>query len=160
MKKWKKILLAVVGIVLVAIACFMSWSYGFREGIRAGGLTSNIAEFELLNQHMIDQLANANCEGAKQALIEYLKHLDKYRDIKGSLISDPTVYCGGKMLTHVRLARIEEHIGNHAQAQKHMAMAKEACAQRKWKGCSEEELVSFAKRWEEKNPIGCLSTKK
>jgi hypothetical protein len=160
MKNWKKILLAVFGIALVAIACFISWSYGFRQGIRAGGLTSNIAEFELLNQHMTDQLANANCEGAKQALNDYLKHLEKYRDVKGSLVSDPTVYYGSKMLTHVRLGRIEEHMGNHAQAQKHMAMAKEACSQRKWEDCSGEKMVSFAKRWEEKNPIGCLSSKK
>jgi hypothetical protein len=160
MKAWKKISLVLVLIAFVAIACFMSWSHGFREGIRAGGLTSNIAEFELLNQHMTDQLANANCEGAKQALNDYLKHLEKYRDVEGSLISDPTVYYGDKMLTHVRLARVEEHMGNRAQAQNHMAMAKEACAQRKWEDCSEERMVSFAKRWEQKNPIGCLSNKK
>jgi hypothetical protein len=160
MKNWKKILLAVVGIALVAIACFISWSYGFRQGIRAGGLTSDIAEFTLLNQHMHDQLANANCEGAKQALNDYLKHLEKYKGAEGSLISDPTVYYGDKMLTHMRLARIEEHMGNHAEAQKHMTVAKEACAQRKWEDCSEEKIVSFGKRWEEKNPIGCLSSKK
>ena len=159
MKKWKKVLLLFGGIVLVAIACFISWSYGFRDGIRAGGLTSNMAEFTLLNQHMHDQLANANCEGAKQALNDYLKHLDKFKDVKGSVISD-TVYYADKMLTHVRLARIEEHMGNHTQAQKHMAIAKEACGQRKWEDCSEEKMVSFAKRWEEKNPIGCLSSKK
>jgi hypothetical protein len=108
---------------------------------------------------MTDQLANANCEGAKQALNDYLKHLDKYRDVKGSFISD-TVYYGDKMLTHVRLAWIEEHMENHAEAQRHMAIAKEACTQRKWEDCSEEKVVSFAKRWEEKNPIGCLSSKK
>jgi hypothetical protein len=159
MKTWQKLLVLLFAIAVVAIACFMSWSYGFREGIRAGGLTSNIAEFELLNQHMTDQLANANCEGAKQALNDYLKHLEKYRDVEGSLVSDPTVYYGDKMLTHVRLARIEEHMGNHAQAQKHIAMAKEACAQRKWGDCSYEKMVSFAKRWEEKNPIACLSSK-
>jgi hypothetical protein len=159
MKKWKKVLLLFCGIVLVAIACFISWSYGFRQGIRAGGLTSNMAEFTLLNQHVTDQLANANCEGAKQALNDYLKHLDKYRDVRGSFISD-TIYYGDKMLTHVRLARIEEHMGNHAEAQNHMTMAKEACVQRKWEDCSEGKMVSFAKRWEEKNPIGCLSNKK
>jgi hypothetical protein len=159
MKKWKKVLLLFAGIALAATGCFISWSFGFRQGIRAGGLTSSIAEFTLLNQHMSDQLANAKCDGVKQALNDYLKHLDKYRDVKGSFISD-TVYYGDKMLTHVRLARIEAHVGNHAQAQKHMAIAKEACAQRKWEDCSEEKMVSFAKRWEEKNPIGCLSSKK
>ncbi len=159
MKKWKKVLLAVAGIVLIALACFMSWSYGFRQGIRAGGLTSSMAEFELLNHHMADQLANANCEGAKQALNDYLKHLEKYRGVQGSFISE-TVYYGDKMLTHVRLARIEEHMENHAQANNHIAMAKEACAQRNWEDCSEEKMISLANRWDEKNPIACLSSKK
>ena len=159
MKRWKKILLVLAGIAAVAIACFMSWSYGFRQGIRAGGLTSNVAEFTPLNQHMTDQLANANCEGAKQALNDYLKHLDKFKDVKGSFVSD-TVYYGDKMLTYVRLARIEAHMGNHAQAQEHMAKAKEACVQRKWEDCSDEKMVSFAKRLEEKNPIGCLARMK
>jgi len=58
------------------------------------------------------------------------------------------------------LARIEEYLGNSTEAQKHMAIAREACAHRKWKECSEDKLVSFAKRLEEKNPIGCLSSKK
>ena len=159
MKGWKKILLVLARIAVVAIACFMSWSYGFREGIRAGGLTSSMAEFTLLNQHMTDQLANANCEGVKQALTDHLKHLDKYKDVKGSFISG-TVYFGDKMLTHVRLARIEEHMGLHAEAQKHMDIAKEACAQRNWTDCSEERLVSFAKRLEEKYPIACLANEK
>ncbi len=160
MKKRKKVLLAVAGIVLLVLACFMSWSYGFRQGMRAGGLTSNMAEFELLRQHMADQLANSNCKGAKQALNDYLKHLEKYRNVQGSLVSDPTVYYGDKMLTHVRLTRIEEHMGNHEQAQKHMTIAKEACAQRRWDDCSDEKMISLAKRWDEKNPIACLSSKK
>jgi hypothetical protein len=159
MKKWKKIFLVVVGIALVVIACFISWSYGFRQGIRAGALTSSIAEFELLNQHMIDQMAHANCEGAKQAINDHLTLLEKYKDVKGSFISE-TVYYGDKMLSHLKLARIEEHMGNHAEAESHMTIAKEACVQRKWEDCSEEKIVLFAKRWEEKNPIGCLSSKK
>jgi len=159
MRKWKRVLIVLCVIAVMAIACFFSWSYGFRACIHAGGLTSNMAEFTLLNQHMTDQLANANCEGVKQALNDYLNHLDKYKGVEGSFISD-TVYYADKMLTHVRLARIEKHMGHHAEAQKHMTIAKEACAQRKWEDCSEEKMVSFAKRWEEKNPIGCLSSEK
>ena len=159
MKKWKKALLLLAGIALFAIACFISWSYGFRQGIRAGGLTSSVAEIMLANQHMADQMAHADCEGVKQAINDYLRLLEKYKEVKGSLISD-TVYYGDKMLGHVRLARIEAHMGNDAEAQKHMAMAKEACAQRKWKDCSEEKVLLFGKRLEEKNPIACLGNEK
>ena len=160
MKGWKKILFVLAVIAVAAIACFMSWSYGFRKGMRAGGLASNLLESAMLHPYITGQLANANCEGAKQALYDYLKHLEKYRDVKGSIISMPTVYDGDKMLTHIRLARIEEHLGNSMQTQKHMAIAKEACAQLKWEDCSDEKMVSFAERLEEKDPIGCLSNKK
>src|SRR5574341_62977 len=159
MKKWKRILLAVAGIALVAIACFISWSYGFRQGIRAGGLTSSMAELMLANQHMSDQMANANCEGVKQAINDYLKVIEKYKDVKDGLITETTYY-GDLMLGHIRLARIEEQLGNFAEKGKHMALAKEACAHRKWPDCSEEKLIWFAKRIEEKNPIACLSNEK
>jgi F0F1-type ATP synthase membrane subunit c/vacuolar-type H+-ATPase subunit K len=159
MKRWKKILLLLAAILLVAIACIISWSYGFRQGIRAGGVTSSMAELMLANQHMADQMANANCEGVKEAINDYLKVVEKYKDVKEGLITETTYY-GDLMLGHIRLARMEEYLGNGAEAQKHMAIAKEACARRRWKECSEDKLFSFAKRLEETNPIGCLSSKK
>jgi hypothetical protein len=118
-----------------------------------------MAELMLINQHMTDQMANANCEGVKQSINDYLKVIEKYKDVKDGFVTETTYY-GDKMLGHMRLARIEEHLGNSAEAQKHMGIAREACAQRKWKECSEEDLVSFAKRLEEKTPIGCLSSRK
>jgi hypothetical protein len=159
MTKWKRILLLVVGLVLVAIACLVSWSYGFKQDIRAGGLTSSMATVMLANQHMDDQMTNANCEGAKQAINDYLKVIEKYKDNEDGLITK-TAYYGDLMLGNIRLARIEERMGNHAQAQKHMTTAKEACGHRNWEDCSEEKLVSFTKRLEEKNPIACLGDEK
>jgi hypothetical protein len=159
MKRWKKILLLLAAILLVAIACIISWSYGFRQGIRAGGVTSSMAELMLGNQHMADQMANANCESVKQAINDYLKLIEKYKNIKDGLITETTYY-GDLMLGHIRLARIDGQLGNSAEKTKHMALAKEACAHRKWPDCSEEKLIWFAKRMEEKNPIACLSNKK
>lgn len=101
-------------------------------------------------------MANADCEGAKKALLEHLALLEKYKGVKDSLISG-TVYCVDKMLDHTRLSRIEKQLGNEAAAKHHMKIAIEACTQCGWKGCSEEKLISFSKRLEEKNPIACLS---
>ena len=159
MKMWKKVLIICSAIILVAIACIISWSYGFSQGIRAGGLTSSMAELTLINQHMTDQMGNASCEGTKQSINDYLQIIEKYKNVKDGFITETTYY-GDKMLGHIRLARIEEYLGNSAEAQKHMAIAKEACTHRKWKECSEEKLVSFTKRLEEKYPIGCISDKK
>ena len=159
MNKWKKILLLFAGLVLVTAACFLSWSYGFRQGMHAGGFTSSMAELMLLNNHIEEQMANANCEGVKQAINDYLKVIEKYKDVKDSFISGTTYYAD-EMLGHVRLARIEKHVGNLAYVQKHMEKAKEACVQLKRQDCSEEKIIWFAKRLEERHPIACLANEK
>jgi hypothetical protein len=159
MTKYKKILIGVSGILLFAVGCYTSFLYGFRQGIRAGGVTSSMAEVWLFHEHMADQMANANCEGAKKALLDHLALIEKYKGVEGGLISS-TVYYGDKMLDHTRLSRIEKQLGNETAAKNHMTIAIEACTQRGWKDCSEEKLIHFSKRLEEKNPIACLSSAK
>ena len=156
MKNWKKILLILVGLPLIGIACFFSWAYGFREGIKAGGLTSSMAEMMLANQHMRDQFTNATCDGVKQAITDYLKVLEQYKDKDNTLITK-TVYYGDVMLGYMRLARIEEHQGNREAAKRDLTIAQEACAHRKWSDCSEKKLRWFSERLEKNNPISCLS---
>lgn len=159
MKTWRKILIAASALAVVAIACFISWSYGFRDGIRAGGFTSSMAELMLANQHMADQITNASCEGVKQSIDGYLKVIEKYKDVKDRFFTE-TEYYGDKMLGNLRLSRIEGHMGNSSQAEQYMDIAKDACTHRKWNDCSVEKLLSFAKRLEEKNPIACLGNEK
>jgi hypothetical protein len=156
MTKWKNILLLLAGLVLVAAACFLSWAYGFRQGLKAGGLTSSIAELSLANQHMADQFTNASCEGVKQAINDYLKVLEKHRG-KDDILLTETIYYGDEMLGHMRLARIEEHQGNREAAKRDLAIAQDACAHRKLSDCSEKKLRSFSERLERNNPIACLS---
>ncbi|MBI5639853.1 MAG: hypothetical protein HZA17_05445 [Nitrospirae bacterium] len=156
MKKWKKILIILASATLVTIACVISWSYGFRQGIQAGGLTSSIAELMLANNHMADQMTNANCQGVKQGINDYLKTIEKYKDNKDALITE-TTYHGDIMLGHIRLALIEDYQGNKEGYARHLAIAKEACSHRKWTDCSEQKLIWFSKRLEERNPMTCLS---
>ena len=156
MNKWKKILLIIAVLLLATAACFFSWAYGFRQGIKAGGLTSSMAEMMLANQHMTDQFINATCDGVEQAINDYLKVLEKHRG-KDDILLTETVYYGDEMLGHMRLARIEEHQGNQNEMERHLAIAQEACAHRKWPDCSEEKLRWFSERLEKNNPITCLS---
>jgi hypothetical protein len=159
MSKSKKALIAISALAILIVACVISYLLGFKFGIRSGGLASSMAEVMLSQQHMSDQMVNADCEGVRQAIDDHLVILERYRNAEGSLISD-TIYYGDNMLAHVRLARIEQHMGNNREALKHMAKAKEACVNRIWKDCSEERLIWFAKRLEEKNPIQCLANEK
>lgn len=160
MRLWKKITLAIGILVVVAAASFFSWSYGFRKGMMAGGITREMAEMGYFFGHMEDQLRNADCEGAKRAIIDFLNLLNKYKDNPYGLITTETSYYGDKMLAHLRLARIERQLGNQTEATKQMVLAKEACSNRKWKDCSEEKLMSFLKRRDEKVPIACLANER
>ncbi len=159
MKFLGKILIGGSVILLIAVACYACFVHGFKQGIRAGGLTSSMGEVFLFDQHMGDQMANADCEGVKMLLLDHLALIEKYKDAEGSLISR-TVYYGDKMLDHTRLSRIEKKLGNETAAKDHMRIAMETCNQRRWKDCSEEKLIQFAKKLEEKNPIVCLSDEK
>jgi len=62
MNKSKKIIIAISEIVVVALACVISYSYGFRNGIFAAGLTNSVSELIPASDHMADQMENANCE--------------------------------------------------------------------------------------------------
>jgi hypothetical protein len=160
MKLWKKIAFVIAALVVVVVACFLSWSYGFRKGMIAGGITREMAEVGYFLGHMEDQVTNADCEGAKQAISDFLKLLEKYKDIPYGLITTETSYYGDKMLGHIRLARIERQLGNQTEATKQMELAKEACVHRKWKDCSEEHMISVTKHRDQKQPIACLANEK
>ena len=160
MKKPKKVIIIISVVVMLCIACAIGYFWGFREGIRAGHLTAELAEFTLVHQHIADQIAEADCLALKETLNEYLALLEKYKDFERGLVLSRTAYYGDKMLTHARLARIERKLDNEREAGIQMKLAVEACKQRGWQDCSEEKIVSFARKIEEKNPIGCLSDSK
>lgn len=156
MTKIKKIAFGIVSLLLVGTACIFSWYYGFRQGLRAGGLTASMAE-EMHNLELYaEQLRNANCEGAKRAIIDHLSMIEKYKNIEGSLSSGKT-YFMDKMLDHTRLSVIENHLGNKQLSEEHMDIALESCKGLQWKECTEEKLLYFERRIDEKNPIACLS---
>ena len=156
MKRWKRVVFSIILLVLVIVACILSWSYGFRKGLLAGGLTREIAELTLIEKHMADQMANAGYEGAKQAIVDYLEMLGRLKGVEGAIITK-TSYHADIMLCHVRLARIEKRLGNNQEAARHIQIAKRACIARNWKDCSEEKMILFSQRNERKFPIACLA---
>lgn len=158
MKKWKKILIAVSAVVVVALAYIIGNFNGFKQGLSAGGVTTSMAYFMTANDHMTDQMANGTCEGLRESINDYLKQMEKLKDIKNNLFVTESSYNGDKMLSHMRLAKIEEHIGNNTERANHIRIAQEACANRKWKDCSEEKLLDIEKRFAKNHPIACLSS--
>lgn len=155
MTKRKKIY-GIVVFLLVSAACILSCYYGFRQGLKAGSLTASLAEVMHYSDFYAEQLRNADCEGVQKAIIDHLAVIEKYKDIDGSLISGEA-YFMDKMLDHVRLSMIENHLGNKQSSEEHMDIALKACKELKWKECTKEKLLYFAQRIHKKNPIVCLS---
>jgi hypothetical protein len=114
-----------------------------------------MAEIMLAENYMVAQLSNTNCDGVKAALKDYLALLEKYKNVEGSFISGKAYYID-VMLNHTRLDRIDKGLHNEQEAENHMKLALEACAQANWRECSEDKLIQLTKRFEEKNPIPCL----
>jgi hypothetical protein len=164
MTKRKKLIIIISVVVMFgitfAVGYFVGWFWGFQRGVRAGNLTAELAEFTLANQHIAEQMANADCLALKESLKEYLVLMERYKDFEHNVILSRTTYYGDKMLTHARLARIERKLGNKKEVENQMKLAVEACKQRGWRDCSEEKIIFFTKKIEEKNPIGCLSDSK
>ncbi len=154
-KKSKVLLLALSGITLVAISSAIGFLYGFRQGLRGNGLMGSMGAMMQAETYMTAQLSNAGCDGVKTALQDYLATLEKYKDVDGSFISGKTYYIDA-MIIHTRLARIAKGFHNDQEAADHMKPAVEACGQLDWKDCSEDKLIQFTRKSEEKNPIPCL----
>ena len=153
MTKWKIIVLLLVVSIISAAA---GLTIGFREGLKAGGISANLYEMVTSSEHMKAQFANADCEGLKNSLEDFLLMVERYRTVDNPLFTETTYY-GDLMITHLRLSRIEKKLGNSNEAQSHMLKAQNACLKRGFKDCSETKLIDFSKRLEEKNPIACLA---
>ena len=155
MTKRKKIAIGTAALLLVVTACTLSWFYGFRQGLRAGGLTASMAEIMHNSELYAEELRNANCEGVEKAIIDHLSMIEKHKDNEGSLITGRG-FLIDKMLDHTRLSVIENHLGNQQESEAHLDIALEACKELKWKECTEGKLLQFEQRIDEKNPIACL----
>ena len=156
MRKWKTVLFILLAIALVGVSYFIGSLIGFQKGIRAGGMTTSMAELWLFEDHLTAQKANADCEGIKKTLNDFMLILDKYHNVEGAILSDSS-YLFDKMATHARLALIERKLGNEAAAQEHIKAALGFCAKQDWKESSAEKIFSVIKRIDQKNPIACLS---
>jgi len=151
LQKLKKIIL--YSVLSVCVTCC---SYGFRNEVLAGEITCGMNDVESASQYMANQMANGDCNGVKESINKFLIVIEQFKNVKKGLYTESTYYAD-KMLGHLRLVRIEEKQGNLEERSNHLEIAKEACIHRHVDYCTEEKLIWYGKRFEEKHPIACLS---
>lgn len=103
-------------------------------------------------------LANADCDGARKVLTDFLLMIERYRAVDNPLFTLST-YHSDLMITHTRLSRIEDKLGNKKEAEYHLKMAHRACESSSFQNCSRTKLISISQFLEKKNPIACLADK-
>lgn len=155
-RKFFKVLGYVVGGVCILGVGFF---WGFREGLVAGGASSSMAELQASADGMALQLKEGTCENAKKTTIAYLLFLEKYKG-KNELILPARTYHADKMLAHMRLFLIEQHEKNAKEAESQFKAAVDACQQAEMKDCSEKNVLLMAEKWNQSQPMGCLSSNK
>jgi hypothetical protein len=137
----------------------LGYFWGYREGLVAGGFSASMAELQLSADGMALQLKEGTCETAKKTIIAHDNFLERYKG-KNNLILPDHTYHGDKMLGHMRLFLIERHLGNQIEAEKHLKAAAVACQHAGLRNCSEANVMRVAEKWNQSQPMGCLSSQK
>ena len=155
----QKILKAIGYVIAGACILGLGFLWGFREGVVAGGASASMAELQASSDGMTLQLKEGTCENAKRTTIAYLLFLEKYKG-KNELILPARTYHADKMLAHMRLFLIELHEKNAKEAESQLKAAVDACQQAEMKDCSEKNVLLMAEKWNQSQPMGCLSSEK
>ena len=128
---------------------------GFHFGMRSGNMLSSALEYELLSEPIQTVLSQGNCQAVREALEKHISLVSKYKDLPESFLSGAVGYAD-LTLSYTRLARLEQKSGHISIARDHLKKAREACSKSEWKDCSEENILTTSKFFQEKSPIPCL----
>lgn len=146
-----------------AIATFcmigLGFFWGYREGLSGGGFSASMAELQASADGLSLQLEEGTCQTAKKAINAHLGFIERYKG-KNELILSETTYNSDKMLGHMRLFLIERHEGNTKEASVHLKAAVDACQHAEMKDCSEKSVLLMAEKWNQSQPMGCLTSPK
>lgn len=143
------------GICILGLGFF----WGYRVGLSGGGFSASMAELQASSDGIALQLKEGTCQTAKNAITAHLDFIERYKG-KNDLILPAKTYHADKMLGHMRLFLIERHEGNAKEAGNHLRTAMGACQQAEMKDCSENNVLLMAEKWNQSQPMGCLSSQK
>ena len=150
--KLKTVILLLISVIVSGGIGLMT---GFHFGIRSGNMLSSTLEYQFFREPILVVLSQGNCQAVKEALKKHISLVNKYKDIPESFFFG-SVGSADLILSHTRLARLEQKDGNISIAQEHLKKAKDACNKLEWEDCSEDNMIMISKLFEEKSPIPCL----
>jgi len=147
-------------IVLLLVGILSGGGIGLGIGINIGMKQSNmlsaVLEYESFNEPFRALLSEGDCPAVREALIKHILLVNKYKDLPETPLSGKIGY-SDISISYARLARLEKKNGNTDLARSHMEKAVEACQKAEWKDCSEEQILSVSRKFEEKAPIPCIT---
>ncbi len=119
-----------------------------RSMLEANAMMNSMVVLSRHQAHVETQRALGNDNDYKNALLTFSNALDQARSFEDSFFDDKLYYTD-KTLTYIRLARLQNKIGNQQEFQKYKNLALSFCSKLHWKDCRYESLVDFSKRLEQ-----------
>ncbi len=98
------------------------------------------------------QRVEGNANGYREALLTFLSALEHVRN--STPFYGESVDLADKMLTYLRLARLERKEGKQKESEAYMKQALDICAQLAWKDCQPNRLVEFSEKLDKKGLFG------
>ncbi len=151
-KYLKTTLILLIGII---VGGGIGLTVGFHFGMKSGNMLSNALDYELLSEPIKIVLSQGNCKAVREALEKHISLVNKHKDLPGSFISGALGFTD-LTISYTRLARLERKSGNISIAREYLKKAKDACNKSGLEDCSEENILTISKLFEEKAPIPCL----
>ena len=131
-----------------AVGVFGCIWYLQQSMIEANSMMNSMMVLSRHQAYVKTQRTLGNDDDYRNALLTFSNALDQARSYKDSFFDDKLYYTD-KTLTYIRLARLQNKIGNQQESQKYENLALSFCSKLHWKDCTYERLVNFSKRLEQ-----------
>lgn len=129
---------------------------GTNIGMKQSNMLSAAIEYNAFDEPFRLVLSEGDCPAVREALTKHISLVNKYKDMPETFFSGEIGY-SDITISYARLARLENKVGNSELAKSHREKAVEACQKAQWKDCSEENILSVSRMFEQKSSIPCIA---
>jgi len=146
MNKKKLFLSILIGLCLIGLGFGGGTYFGWTKFGRASRSMERLFGMAGYAQYTAMEYQYAEYAEAKKTLLQYIAVLDSQRETKDLDACDRRMYRVEAMLSHIRLALLEEKNGNTKEADKYLREASKRCQDAHWKDCSLEKIRQVVER--------------
>jgi len=136
----------------VAGASLGIW-YSWRSLQQVSAMMDHMMLTTRYAMHAELQRVEGNAKGYREALLAFLSALEHARNLENPLYGE-SVDLADKLLTYLRLPRLELKVGNQKESKAYMEQALDTCARLSWRDREPDHLVELSEQLDKKGLLG------